>query len=516
MKSTRRPDRPGIAHILALFLVVIFSVLAISLFAMSNVNIQSSVNHRDMSQAQALAESGLEYAQNLFQKYTTVATSFYTSEISDEQATSVFTELTSFLRSELSGQAIIDYQTLPNVTTFTEGSITGKQLVVPAATLTAATPGHFIIQFRQYDDTPGLLEVTSQGIVGDINRQVQLTYTIAKDDSLLKYAIMSKSRVIITGNSTIDGDVLCTWDDADAAPPFVLSPESTVNGTLGVTVSQSDWPANEVEGTSEGVLYDQPDIDDFGWENFDTTCYYEQTSAIRPSQSSGQIKEYFPHAPGDYTQPIGKCSTKVIRRVYENETFTDRQVSAGSDVLFKDCVFEGILYVGNTGGGLATNNVRFENCDFNGIIVTTVPNRFTGETWKKSVLYFTGDNTFNNTSQYPEATIIAPNFNVNIGNTHTLEDVEACTLTGLIVGGVVDIRGNVHVDGTILSIVDPVDMDDPEEIGTNVGFSNENIESNDAGVSGNITISPSPDNLLPMGIRTDTVIIPNTGSYTEF
>ncbi|MBN2376966.1 MAG: hypothetical protein JXD22_11220 [Sedimentisphaerales bacterium] len=513
LKRHKKLCRGG-TSLISVFFVTLFGVLSISFVAMSNTNVQMSRNHRDMSQAQLAAESGLEYAQCIFQRYMAVATGFYTPQITDLQAESVFDEFAAFLDSELSYQGAINYEAVSPVVNFTEGGYTGKEVTVPAVAIDSQVPANFTLHFRQFDDDPHTLEVISTGTKDGIIRKVRLTYRIEKDTFLLNYAMMSESRVIITGDTTVEGDILTMWDDAMTAPPITLAGESTVNGTLGVTIDEAEWDGNEVEGNSEGIIYDQPEID-MGYSDFDTTFYYEQTHAITPNFAIGQIAEYFPHAPDNYALPADASSSKVLRKVYEGNTFTNRQVSAGNDTLFRNCTFEGILYIGSTGGGDATNNVRFENCNFNGIIVTSVPEVFNEETWKKNVLYFTGNNTFNNVSQYPDTSILAPNFNVNIGDTQSADDAIDCTLTGLVVGGVVDVRGNVNVEGTILSIGDPGESYYANQIATNLGFSDENGESGTTNPGGTISVRPPEESMLPYGVRTDTLILPNPNSYNE-
>ena len=144
-----------------------------------------------------------------------------------------------------------------------------------------------------------------------------------------------------------------------------------------------------------------------------------------------------------------------------------------------------------------------------------MPALFSEETWKKNVLYFTGDSIFNNTSQYPDTSILAPNFNVNIGDTQSADGTIDCTLTGLVVGGVVDVRGNVNVEGTILSIGEPGESYYANQIATNLGFSDENSESSSSNPGGTISVRPPEESLMPYGVRTDTLIIPNPNSYNE-
>jgi len=179
----------------------------------------------------------------------------------------------------------------------------------------------------------------------------------------------------------------------------------------------------------------------------------------------------------------------------------DGKRAISGNALFVNCVFEGTFYIGTT-DGIGTNNVRFEGCTFNGPVVTGVPPKFGPEDWKKNVLYFTGDCVFNNTSM-EEATILAPNYNVDIGN-----GTGNSTLTGLVLGGVVDLGGDATVDGTIVSMADPL------ELGEYAGMLDTTIGTSDEGTH-NIGLTPSPDRLLPMGISMKILIVRDGNSFVE-
>jgi hypothetical protein len=182
--------------------------------------------------------------------------------------------------------------------------------------------------------------------------------------------------------------------------------------------------------------------------------------------------------------------------------------------LFKNCTFNDILYLdcGTTGG--TYNNVRFENCVFNGPIITNTPN-YSNSTnwWMKNCLYFTGTETFQNSTDVP-ATILAPNFNVNLGNTNP-NSGENNVLTGAIVGGIVDIRGNAEIYGTVIAMYDTSGY--PSGYVNNIGATSgdggsETTEPGDVGV---INITPDPDKLLPSGIMSPIVIKSSQDTYSE-
>jgi hypothetical protein len=293
---------------------------------------------------------------------------------------------------------------------------------------------------------------------------------------------------------------------------------SVVKGTLSTVLSEDDFDNGYVDyaledvvlGEYEEILYDQDMSEMPGMDvsDYDTSGYIPLTSTLPASGTT--VEEYFPHAPGDYSQPNGGSDNKLSRHVYENETFTDVCLPAGRNSLFKNCTFEGILFVGSSSSN--TNNVRFENCQFNGVIVTGVPKDFY---WTRNVLYFTGSATFNNTAM-EEATILAPNFNVNLGNTQELVEGES-VLTGAIVGGIVDIRGNAKIEGTILSMYDPTSLGSgARAYGTNVGFSDENNEAGVPEDRGTIEIKPTPERMLPSGMKTPIIFEQDGNSYVEY
>ena len=94
-------------------------------------------------------------------------------------------------------------------------------------------------------------------------------------------------------------------------------------------------------------------------------------------------------------------------------------------------------------------------------------------------------------------------------------DESESVLTGLVVGGIVDVRGNANVNGTILSMFAPTGWRLSGAYATNVGFSDENSESGIPEDIGTIHIHPDPDRMLPLGMKSNITIDPNQESYTE-
>jgi hypothetical protein len=234
-----------------------------------------------------------------------------------------------------------------------------------------------------------------------------------------------------------------------------------------------------------------------------------------PASSNIEV-EYFPHASGDYSyprdgSPSRTSNRKLNRHVYENQTFTDTRLPDDRNALFKNCTFEGVLYIDcYKSGDSKYNNVRFENCDFNGSIVTDTPGSLK---WKENALYFTGEANFNNNTDVP-ATILAPNFNVNLGNTNP-DQSDNNVLTGAIIGGIVDVRGNAQVYGTIISMTDTTQWSSGYVTNIGATLDDGGSETTDAGDIGTILITPDDEQMLPNGVTTPVIIKPLLNTYSE-
>lgn len=515
-KISLQLNRRGVVLIISMIFVLIFSALAVSMATLSGTNVQLASNQHKINSALSAAQSGLECGKFLLKSYEPIVTAD-SQQVTQDQANATWIALCSHIQArQIGGQAVA------NASSFTDSAGDGDQIITPLINFGAANAS-FRVRFYRYDADPYTIWMQSIGTDGPITRQVVINVAVQKDTSVLQYAVASKSRVIITGDSTIEGDIYSTWDKPNIAPPFEMDNASIVNGTLNSVINEkyfdpedSDYvgytlEGDKVKGTHQGINYGQPQptVPGFDYTDYDTSTYASTTTTLPASGDT--VKEYFPHTPGDYTQPANWSSRELNRQVYENETFTDKRLPAGRNSLFKDCTFEGIFYIGIGGNGC--NNVRFENCQFNGVIVTGVPNEFK---WKQNMLYFTGSAIFNNTVM-EEATILAPNFNVNLGNTQELLYESESMLTGLVVGGIVDVRGNANIDGTILSMYDPGPLGSvAAQYGTNVGFSDENIEAGIPEDVGTIHIHPDQERMLPVGIKSNVIFVPNQQSYAEY
>lgn len=280
---------------------------------------------------------------------------------------------------------------------------------------------------------------------------------------------------------------------------------------------------DHVKGYHEDINYDVPfttDMEGMRAEDYDTGEYKAMCSTIGSHDRT--VIEYFPYAEGNYSQPKSSSSFQYNRRVFENRTFSNVKVPQGQHALFKNCTFEDVLFIEartnyntniNTNYS-QTNNIRFEDCTFNGVIVTDVPNSTNHYSWwMRNALTFTGESMFENTSSIQEATVLAPNFNINIGSTAQVGDTSNNIIKGAIVGGIVDVYGNAEIHGTIISMYDTSAF--TSGYITNIGDLEDGGSESNGNIEGQITIIPDPSQLLPSGIKSPVVFVPDQFSYVE-
>ncbi len=558
MKSAKKSfcrKRRGTVLIISMIFVLIFSALAVSMATLSSSNSQLASNQHKVNSALTAAQSGLDCGKYIVATITLPETG--QNFVTDEQANQVWTDLCLHLQN-----TSLDGQTVSAATRFNNLIGNGDQIITSAISF-GAPNAEFIIRFYRYDTDPHMIRLESTGTDGPVTRQVRVDMDIEKDEDILHYAIASRGRMWLTGDTTIHGDVFSSWDRPEISP-YNMTSDSAVIGTINTVLERQDIedngyqletldpngkpidangtplvgnyedryysPDDEVQAYHENIKYD-PNLDNMpGMDisDYDTSLYEDYTSGNIPTPSASRYYgddesleylsttcgtlwryERFPHDSGNYTTGGG---TQFKRYIYKDQTFTDMKLTNNRNALFINCTFEGVLYIdcSQTSSSYA-NNVRFDNCAFNGTIISDTPQYFN---WQKNCLYFTGEATFDNTSGIQEATILAPHFNVNLGNTNP-EQSDNNILTGAIIGGIVDVRGNAQIYGTIVSMCDTTQWSSGYV--TNIGATLEDggSETTELGDIGVIEITPDEDQMLPSGITNPIVIKPLQDTYCE-
>ena len=330
------------------------------------------------------------------------------------------------------------------------------------------------------------------------------------------------------------------------------------------------------------------DIYQFGPQDFDVSMYSERATGDLAAQASEQMAVN-PNLEPDLpiydgagvieSVPFGAAHPYDYydRPVYKNMVFTDVRIPRGANALFENCQFNGVVFieseVDNTDpnynyAGMQeadgsdrypdrsaeidgveyastkdiSNNIRFHNCIFDGGIVTVAPNEFTHT---RNKISFTGVTQFKDMrksvvedsengssltneerSMYSRSSILAPHYSVEMGTFVSPDSSgEKIQLQGTIVAGILDMRGQVKVDGTILTTFEPVSDTGPvlgetsPQFNTTLGYFSSaqgdleaELPPNGLGV---IQVMYDDDRPLPDGITGPITIEPNMATYFE-
>jgi hypothetical protein len=258
-------------------------------------------------------------------------------------------------------------------------------------------------------------------------------------------------------------------------------------------------------------------------------------------------------APVPERTPYGSTSWQatISRPKFVGIKFKNVQIPKGLNALFDNCTFTGVTFVDttrdivkvgtttvttdktdgmnwakrmkptttvfantttltatNSSGYTDGNNLRFNDCTFEGPLVAPYATAYThfANSWE-----FTGATYFNNKVD-PTATIIAPQTNMEMGS-FTNPAAAPSTLLGVVVAGNIDIRGSTTIDGSIIVTGDGAGN-------TTLGyFGNNDAETNPGampeGGYGKIYLRYNPFRPMPDGVVLPIDMKPVLDSYRE-
>ncbi|MDI9434212.1 MAG: pilus assembly PilX N-terminal domain-containing protein [Planctomycetota bacterium] len=557
----------GTALILSMLFVLVFSALAVSFATLSGANVQVASNQHRVNTSLYAAQSGLDCGRYLVRTVSLDQTNL--NYVSDTQAEKVWSDLCAHVAAQGLDGKTVAYDA-------NELTIEGMTLNGSDATFAvrfcrdAADPKTIVLQSTgSHNGATRTVRITMSitkdreilhyamagrgrmWLTGDTTIYGDI-FSTWNNKYVSPFNTTSETSILGKVNTVIQKDSLGSYHydlealDGNGNPLFTFgqtvydidgSPLTATVGTIDEDLCLTDTDGNpvfdengnripvdfenrvyssadELQGYHENVEYYDPtkhsvSMAGLSIADYDTDAYKTGLATI---PSSSRTREYFPHAPGNYAQRSSSSSRTLDRHVYQNQTFTNALLPSNRNALFKNCTFEEVLYIdcyktASTG----YNNVRFEDCTFNGVIVTNTPKNLL---WQNNALYFTGAATFNNQSSIQEATILAPHFNVDLGNTNP-EQSDNNVLTGAIVGGIVDIRGNAQIYGTIISMADTSSW--TSGFVTNIGATLDDggSETTELGDIGVISITPEEDMMLPSGITSPIIIKPDQNTYSE-
>jgi hypothetical protein len=263
-------------------------------------------------------------------------------------------------------------------------------------------------------------------------------------------------------------------------PPFQLALDSN-----GVVIDQVFNPAIEtvIEGTPFGSpaaadFYRRPVFRDKTFKNvviprglnalFINCTFVGVTRVASYANNSHPAWQFYGKQESDlslvYPPPPATSDAQL-----DNDYFTAAIIKP-SDFDVPRHVVDGLPYV-NTKP--LSNNVRFHDCTFVGSVVADKPGNYTHI---RNKLQFTGATQFfkehpvepenpalnpdeDDKAEIDKSSMLAPHYSVDIGTNNAPREQDV-NLEGLVIAGVLDVRGNTTINGALLLTFEP-SLDDP-------------------------------------------------------
>ncbi|MGE5296797.1 MAG: hypothetical protein ACM3VT_18405, partial [Solirubrobacterales bacterium] len=293
-------QRRGAVLVLAMIFIILFSTLAVAFTSLSGNNVQLASSQHKINTALHAAQSGLECAKYLVKTVSLASTS--TNTVTDAQANTVWSMLCSWATiKNIGGQT-------PCATTLANG----QRLTIANMNLGTGC-GSCTVNFYRYTAAPRTIHIESTGTCGNtepVTRSVAMDLSISKANEVLNYAIATRGRMWLTGDTTINGDVFSAWNVASISP-FNMTSDSHVLGTINtvLTKNQIAGQSYQMETLSSG---DQPMF------TYDTTVYDADGQAVSGSCGTVDGDGYMVDLDGNpvYDADGNRVAVDYANRVY--------------------------------------------------------------------------------------------------------------------------------------------------------------------------------------------------------
>ncbi|MGE5610211.1 MAG: PilX N-terminal domain-containing pilus assembly protein [Bacillota bacterium] len=431
-------NRRGVASVLAMLYMILFSVLALGFYATTTTSVQVSTNDQRGSQAMLAAESGMD-----FMRYQLASVTM--PDPIQIQTIDPFTKVYETLQTHMAGTGNVTSISRTTDTIYIPGDGVSYIYLDPNK-----TGARFRVIIKDYGQKM-LVKVVGRHNDASILRAVQMEYdTVQKTSRIFDFGVASKGRIYTGGHAIIRGatdwrrgSVLSTY--VDPLNPTAVVDVITIDGAEvsgDIAISSNYGNISYKRGTTIIGNTKDPNLID------------------RDHIHKGVTAPPFPQVHADIFQPFVNTTYTGGGNVNGDVTIANCKIPANSNITFNGKVtIKGVLYVETPaqihfGGG----------ADIQGIIVTQTNNP-TG-TLATNVLDFKGNVTAYNLADLdpaiampPGATtdlrkltgafILAPTFQVNFTGSFG-------TVAGSIIAGNVTMSGNAGgtVVGSVINLSD--------------------------------------------------------------
>ena len=417
MSSCRKSVRlrAGVAMIMAMIFVVIFSVLGVCIATMSGDNVQIASNHHNLNAALAAAHSGQEIVRYWLSRVL-ISSSTPIDQYLSEVITAVQTDLT-------------------------DNGVTGLPLAsdgsMATVTLDATTGRNFNGQLLVDANTPTILQVRITGHSGQASRTIITSYNFQPYEfPIFNYGLATKGPLDFPGNPTV-----IAVNEAWEADMFVESSNSNIAIQVG---GNTNFDGDITIGNSSANVDFVGDVQiagDHGQTAIDNHVSIGADSPEFPTPDTDRFAQYA-------TGQVVDSSTDLSKGI----TLTNATIAAGTNPVFQGtATIQGVLFIESP------NVVTFErNVALQGLIVgdgdldnvDTSANRIDILGNFASQGYPAGSD-FDAIRQEEGSSIVAPGFAATFGGNFS-------ALEGVVAVSGADFTGNMAavIKGTIINYSD--------------------------------------------------------------
>jgi Tfp pilus assembly protein PilX len=416
---TRSKNR-GAVLIISMIFVVIFSALAVSMAAMSGMNVQIAENHRKADSARACAESGFDVLR------------FWLNRVSISGTTAPserFNQIANSLQDELTANSIT------NVTT----SYSSSAISIPSVTLDSADARSFFAAITPLGTNALQIDVT--GVYGSTTKTIRAKYNLSeRANNVFDFGVATKGPLTTKGNITIAGVNIAVESNAyieslNSFLALTMIGNSHIAGTVKIVnpLAMTDIGANAGVGGYTGA---------------------EAMEHIEIGVPAVEFPEMVPSVFYSYATNVLTPSVDLKKDV----TLTNIRIPAGMNPKFSgQATFNGVVLIESP------NVVEFTGgVDITGVIVTngnptddsgTNQIIFRGHVANRSVDLLPEEPQFAGLQSQMGTFIIAPGFSVSFGGTMD-------TLGGAIAANGVDFFGDAggNIRGSVINYADKAMM----------------------------------------------------------
>lgn len=456
--SASQCKRRGVALILSMIFVVIFSSLAVSVAAFSGTNVQIADNQRKADRARACAESGLDIVRYWLNRIAMSGT------IAPYDR---FNYIAEFLHDDLLANDIT------NLAAYYSSSV----IVIPTVTLDSENNESFFAMIHHIDNDTLVLDVA--GIYGSLIRVVRVNYQFGeRAHNVFDFGVASKGPLSLSGNIELEGVNVSIESDvyiesADSLLALSIIGNSQIAGNVQIVNPVANV---HLQGGQAGI----------GGETGDDAIENHVEFGVPPSEFPEPVPQYFE----SFVTNVIDVNTDTSA----DATFDNVRILAGTNPTFSGHVtLRGVVYIetpnvvtftGTTdviaiivGDGDITDNSAVNRIDFQGN-VSSLP-----------VSELPDTEQFEGLHEELGTFAVAPGFHISFSGNFD-------TLAGAIAGNGIEFSGDAG--GTINGSV--------------INYSDENMA-----LSGNsdLYFNRSGTTEVPAGFVPEVILYYNPATYAE-